>query len=191
MLSLGVVMIKKLLILSLALFSLDLYAASLDQEIQTSLNSVAEAMNNRNLEAVLSTWTKDGEMITLAGGIYNGKDELQKLFSETFANPYKQAKYQLLVNSVRADGASRVIVDGIWKTENAGSANYPTCGIFLYHFKKQSGAWKVELASSSVPRQGHTAEHGRKLSWVKACKEPIQRPHSRGAHSSAPVSRSD
>ena len=50
-----------------------------------------------------------GELITLAGGIYKGRQEIESLFSEAFLAPYKD--------------------------------------------------------------EGHTAEHGRSLSWVRTCKE--------------------
>lgn len=140
-------------------------------EIQNFLTGLANSMNARDVDQVLSAWNEDGEMITLAGGIYKGKQDLKTLFAESFSNPYKNAKYELLVQFVRFKGSDAAVVDGIWKTKNAGPADYPSCGIFLYNLSKKAGKWKIDLSYSSVPRQGHTAEHGRNLSWVKVCKE--------------------
>ncbi len=155
--------------LGIALISSNSFGSSGD-EIRNFFIQTTANLNRQDLAEIAEGWTEKGELVSLAGGIFSGKNEIKGFFQEAFNGPYKQATFENLIQYIRLNGSDRATVDGVWKIKG-GPANYPACGIFVYNLVKEKGAWKIEFANSSVPRQGHTAEHGRTLSWVKACKE--------------------
>jgi uncharacterized protein (TIGR02246 family) len=163
------------LALVLCLFGFNATAWSSDPqefEITQFFIRTADALNSQDLPAIANSWSEQGEAFTLAGGIYKGRAEIEQFFSEAFAGPYKKAKFEFLLQNIRLIGPTQAAVDGVWKIRNAAvPANYPVCGIFLYTLSKKDATWRIDIAYSSVPRPGHTSEHGRTLSWVKACQD--------------------
>ena len=140
------------------------------EEVNQFFANLTDALNAQDLDRVTASWFDDGELFTLAGGIIKGRDNIRQSFIEAFNGPFKNAKYQYLVQYVRFNGKTAT-VDGIWKTQN-GPANYPSCGIFLGNLIKKDGHWKIQLSYSTVPKTGHTSEIGRTLSWTKICSSP-------------------
>jgi uncharacterized protein (TIGR02246 family) len=145
--------------------------ASPTDEVTLFFTDLTHALNSRDLPAIGNSWSERGEAVTLAGGVYKGRKEIQALFGEAFNGPYKEARYEYFVQYVRPDGDHKATVDGVWKISNGGPPGYPACGIFLSTLSKSAGAWRIDVSYSSVPRPGHTADHGRTLSWKKICNE--------------------
>ena len=161
---------KKLLLIACGFFTVTCHASTTD-EVVLFFSNFANTLNSRDVNAIGNAWSEQGETVTLAGGIYRGRKEIRNLFSEGFVGPYKDAKYEYFVQYVRPDGENKVTVDGVWRVSNGSQPNYPSCGIFLSTLSKSEGAWKMDMSYSSVPRSGHTAEHGRVLSWKKICNQ--------------------
>lgn len=141
---------------------------SSENEIRAFFTNLTYSLNHQDVQSIGNAWSEAGEAITLAGGIYKGPQEISNLFAEAFAGPYKNAKYENHIHNIRLYGQLHAVVDGVWTTDN-GPKNYPDCGLFLYILTKRNGTWKIDMASASVPNQGHTAEHGRNMSWIQIC----------------------
>jgi len=156
------------LILAFPLYS---KATTAEKEITGVISSLAKSMNEKNIESVMDAWMDDGEKFTLAGGIYRGKTQLRELYYETFSNPFQNARYDFVIQYIRLNDQDNAVVDGVWKTYEAGPPSYPACGIFLFHLIRSKLGWKLKLSMATVPRLGHTANHGRSLSWIKTCSE--------------------
>jgi uncharacterized protein (TIGR02246 family) len=161
-------MVKKIAI-GLVLVASVSHASSSD-DIRNFFSQTTADLNRQDLDAIAEAWSDKGELLSLAGGMFVGKNEIKNFYREAFMGPYKMASFENLIQYIRFDGAHRATVDGVWKIKN-GPANYPACGIYVYNLVREKGAWKIAFANASVPREGHTAEHGRTLSWVKACRE--------------------
>jgi uncharacterized protein (TIGR02246 family) len=151
-----------------ALFVSSVSFASTEDEIRNFFAQTTAALNLHDLDAIAGAWTEKGELVSLAGGIYAGRGDIRSFFQDAFANSYAHAAFENLLQYVRVSGETRATVDGVWKIKG-GPANYPGCGIFVYNLVKENAGWKIEFANSSVPRPGHSAEHGRMLSWIRAC----------------------
>lgn len=163
----GISIIILFLMIGMRSFAADMAS----QEISQFFDDLVLALNSKQSEVIANSFSVQGELISLAGGIYKGSKEIQSFFDEGFAGPYKNAKFENYIQFVRFIDSSHAVVDGVWKVIGANIPNYPSCGIFLFNLSKQNGQWKADMFYSSVPREGHTSEHGRTVSWTKICKE--------------------
>lgn len=141
------------------------------KEIDLFFEDLTKSMNAKSATLIANAFSTDGEIISLAGGIYKGQSEIRLFFDEGFKGPHQTAQFENYVQYIRFPDSTHAVVDGVWKVNNAIIPNYPSCGIFLINHSKQNDQWKADMFYSSVPREGHTAEHGRILSWKKICKE--------------------
>jgi uncharacterized protein (TIGR02246 family) len=141
-----------------------------ESEIEQFFVTLTKSLNQKNPQAVADLFKEDGELISLAGGIYKGRKEISDLFEESFAGPFQKATYLHFVQYIRFTDANHVVVDGVWKVTDSESTKN-SCGLFIYNLAKQNGVWEIALSYSSQPRQGHTSEQGRTISWVELCKE--------------------
>ncbi len=143
-----------------------------ENEIRHVLSSLARSMNEKDLEAVMNAWSNQGEKFTLEGGIFRGETELRKYHLGLFNNSFRNARYEYIPQAIRMIDSKNAIVDGVWRTFEAGPESYPSCGLFLFHMIKVDLTWKLKLSLPSVPRLGWKSDHGRNLSWVNACSRP-------------------
>jgi uncharacterized protein (TIGR02246 family) len=141
------------------------------REIDQFIEELTQAMNTKDAPLVADSFARKGEVISLAGGIFKGQNQIQQFFAEGFKGPYQNAQFKNYVQYIRFEDATHAVVDGVWKITGANMANHPNCGIFLVTLSKQSAKWKANMFYSSIPRDGHTAEHGRILSWKKVCSQ--------------------
>jgi len=141
-----------------------------EAEINQFFLDLTQSLDQKNPDMVAALFKADGELITLAGGIYKGQNEIKSLFAESFAGPFKDSTYEHFVQFIRFTDSHHAIVDGVWKITNPDLSKN-SCGIFVYNLSKLNGSWKINLSYSSEPRQGHTAEHGRIVSWTEICKK--------------------
>src|SRR5258708_6392673 len=56
-----------------------------DIEIQVLFDSLATNLNRQDLNRLVNLWSYNGEIITLAGGIYHGQNEIRNLFIDNFS----------------------------------------------------------------------------------------------------------
>ncbi len=141
------------------------------KEIYLFFENLTTSMNAKDADFVTNAFSTQGEVISLAGGNFKGQKEIQTFFDEGFKGLYKNAQFENYVQYIRFQDSTHAVVDGVWKIKGTKVPNYPSCGIFLINLSKQQNQWKADIFYSSVPRVGHTAEHGRILSWTKICKE--------------------
>jgi uncharacterized protein (TIGR02246 family) len=154
----------------LFILSVESRAADPDRkDIDLFFDDITKAMNAKSADSVADAFSSQGEVISLAGGIFKGSVEIRSFFEEGFKGPYKTAQFENYIQYVRFQDPDHAVVDGVWKVIGASIPNYPSCGIFLVNLSKQSGRWKSDMFYSAVPEQGHTSEHGRTLSWTKIC----------------------
>jgi len=147
-------------------------AAEREQQksIQLFFADLVQAFNDRDYEAIGSSWTEEGQIFTLAGGIVSGTESIKQFYRNIFLQKeYEDSKLELTLQYVRALGPDVTVVDGVWKITDHSAPDYPSCGIFIANLSRHDPAWKLDTFYSSVPRHGHTREMGRKISWTKIC----------------------
>ena len=142
---------------------------SVEEEITELMQNYVSAINARDYARIGGFWHERGELISLAGGIFRGPREIQGMYEKGLPRAYVGATFHYFVHYVREITSDVAVVDGVWKVTGGGPAGYPACGIFLYTLSYREGRWGIEVAEASVPRRGHTREHGRRSSWTEIC----------------------
>ncbi len=121
------------------------------------------AYNAGNAEAISSLWVKDGDLFSLSGGIFNGRDEIATFFSKALSKNYKGSKFKLSIDQIRRLEENIAVVDGSWKITGEGLPKvYPASGIYTQVLLRSNNKWQIVAARPSVPLGGHSRHHGRK-----------------------------
>lgn len=160
---------KKTLTLSIAItfiLSFNLFAGSAatseNNAIHKLWNDFESAYNSGDAAAIASLWVKDGDLFTLSGGIFKGRDEIAKFFSKSLSVNYKGSKFKLTIDQIRKLQEDVAVVDGIWEVTGQGlPKNYPTKGIYTQVLIRSENKWWIVAARPSIPLKGHTRNHGR------------------------------
>ena len=124
---------------------------------------IADAYNSGDAPALAQFWDKDGDLFSLSGGIFTGREEIRAFFSEALSKSYKGSRFQLTIDKIRMLGDSTAVVDGTWNiTGETLPQGYPSSGMYTQVLVRTKGDWLIVVARPSVPLRGHTRRHGRK-----------------------------
>lgn len=138
---------------------------SIDQDRNEIFNlwkQFEKTYNSGDAKALSDLWLADGDLFSLSGGIFRGKEEIEAFFKESLTSSYKESTFKLKIDSIRNVKADVVVVDGTWQVlGDALPQGYPTQGIYTQVLIKNDGKWKIFSARPSIPLQGHTRNHGR------------------------------
>ena len=96
------------------------------------------AFNNRDAKAVTALWTKDCEYIDETGEVFEGRGEIEALYSDLFASA--GAKMQLVTDAVRTLGDNVILEDGRAIVESA-QAGATSIGRYTAVHMKVEGKW--------------------------------------------------
>ncbi len=133
------------------------------QSIHNLLKEYETAYNEGDAETISLLWASDGDLFSLSGGIFRGRDEVMTFFSKALSRNYKGSKFQMTVDQIRKLEKDIAVVDGRWEVIGKGlPKNYPTFGIFTKVLLRSNNQWRIVAARPSVPLGGHTRDHGRK-----------------------------
>jgi ketosteroid isomerase-like protein len=141
-------------------------------QIAEFMSAMTEAYNSGDHKKISEMYSSDGQMFTLAGGIYrnnetasSGLSELQQFLKDVFDN--FSISSESIVHEIRFVGGDVAIVDTVSKVSQSGQA---TCGISIFTLVKVQQEWKIKTSTPMVPNPGHTKDHGRRISWYDYCK---------------------
>ena len=133
-----------------------------DREIQFLWEQFEKAYDSGDARAIANLWLADGDLFSLSGGIFRGREEIETFFKESLKNSYKGSTFDLKIDSIKKVKADVVVVDGTWQIlGDALPQDYPSQGIYTQVLIKSDGKWKILSARPSVPLRGHTRNHGR------------------------------
>ena len=132
--------------------------------IQKLWKDYATAYNSGDAAALALLWEKDGDLFSLSGGIFTGREEIRTFFSQALSKNYKGSQFHLTIDKVRMLGDNSAVVDGTWSiTGDTLPQKYPSSGIYTQVLVRTKGDWRIVVARPSVPLRGHTRRHGRKI----------------------------
>ncbi len=146
-------------------------ATNSSNQIELLMSELTDAYNTGDHQKISKMYTKDGQMFTLAGGIYrnnvtasSGLTELQQFLKDVFDNV--SISSDSIVHEIRLVGVNVAIVDTVSKVSQNGTI---TCGISIFTLVKVRQDWKIKTSTPIIPNPGHTKDHGRKISWYNYC----------------------
>jgi len=135
-----------------------------ESAIRNLLEAYEAAFNSGDPAALAQLWDKEGDLISLAGGIFRGQEEIAAFFSEALSKNYSGSRFRLGIDFMRFLGNDVAVVDGTWNiTGNALPQGYPSSGIYTQVIVRTDDGWRILAARPGVPLRGHTRQHGRKL----------------------------
>ena len=142
----------RVLLASLALLSLFTTAvlAADDQGIKDRIDEFQNAWNKHDAKAMAAVFTDDGSLVNPFGVTANGREEVQKVFTEEQAHPFKESTYatsDVKVQMITADVAtvdSTGNISGIKGRDGATLPDFPHH--VTYTFVKKDGQWMCSAA---------------------------------------------
>jgi uncharacterized protein (TIGR02246 family) len=135
---------------------------SLDAIVASGI-ALATAFNQRDVKAVAALWTKDCEYIDESGQLYDGRDAIESLYTDLFAN--SDAKMQLITDAVRSLSDSVILEDGraIVESTQAGSASISR---FTAVHLKIDGKWLLASVRELGSDESAASTHLEDLEWL-------------------------
>ncbi len=132
------------------------------EKIQSLWKQFEQIYNNADGKLLANLWLENGDLFSLSGGVFRGKEEIEGFFVKAFSKNYKGSTFKMNINSIRNIKPDVAVVDGSWEVIGESlPKGYPTRGIYTQVLIKQNNEWKILLARPSVPLQGHTRNYGR------------------------------
>ncbi len=120
--------------------------------IRRLFDQYVAAFNKKDAKAVAQIWAEDGEYTSLTGRSAKGRSELEGLFRDLLAGPYKDARIQLVTQSVRFLAPDAALSNATWELSGArgpdGGEKPAIRTVSLSVTTKRSGQW---LLVSSLP----------------------------------------
>ncbi len=151
--------------LSLGISSFSVAQPTSDEvSIQKLWKDYETAYNSGDAAALALLWDKDGDLFSLSGGIFTGREEIRAFFSQALSKNYKGSQFHLSIDKVRMLGDNAAVVDGTWGiTGDTLPQGYPSSGIYTQVLVRTERDWRIVVARPSVPLRGHTRRHGREI----------------------------
>jgi uncharacterized protein (TIGR02246 family) len=138
-------------------------AAAQRQEILALLTRVQTAFANADAKGLAACWTQGGEFIGPKGASAEGREGIEKLFQEGFAN-HKQVKLLLHVQRFRLVNDSLALVDAMTEVNPPMATGGTPLTAFV--IVKQDGRWLIESARETAAHLPQQSSHLKDLQWL-------------------------
>ncbi len=118
------------------------------------LEQYAAAFNKKDAKALAQIWAEDGEYTSLSGRAAKGRSEIESLFRDILSGPYKDARIQLVAQSVRLLAPDVAMGKATWETSGVlapdGKERPTMKTVSLSVAAKRGGQWLVVSALPMV-----------------------------------------
>ena len=153
-----------LYVMTAAATAQDTTSAAVQREpILALLTRVETAFSNADAKGLAACWTPTGEFIGPAGASAEGRENIEKLFQDAFAD-HKQAKLMLHPQRFRVVNDSLALVDAIAEVKPpAATGGTPMTSFVVV---KKDGQWLIESAHETMAHLPPQANHLKDLQWL-------------------------
>ena len=121
-------------------------AADVDAGITKCMDEFDAAWGKHDAKEMASHWLPDGDLINPFGRVANGREEIEKLFTDEHASVFKASTMEIKVLSSRTLADGLVLVDAEANAKNAMVEEGKSVDM-SYHlvnvFKKTDDGWKI------------------------------------------------
>jgi uncharacterized protein (TIGR02246 family) len=107
------------------------------------MQSFVEAFEKGDAKAVAAHWTPEGEYIDDDGTKYQGREELEKAYTDFFAKN-KKLKLAIEKQSLRFLSGNTAVEEGYLKMKRAKSADFVNTKFSALHVKEE-GKWQIAI----------------------------------------------
>jgi uncharacterized protein (TIGR02246 family) len=114
-----------------------------EEAIRKATDDLGAALSKGDAKQLANLWTEEGEYIAEKGMSIQGREALEKAYTEYFAKDPK-AKVDLSIDSVRFVSRDSAIVEGHARSQK-GDAKLPTSSRFSMLRVREGGAWPIAL----------------------------------------------
>lgn len=111
--------------------------------IKKAMKSFIEAFEKGDAKAVAAHWTSEGEYVADDGTKYQGRKELEKVYTEYFVKN-KNLKVAIDMESVRFPSANTAVEEGTLKLRKAKSGDFVASKYSVLHVK-EDGKWLMAI----------------------------------------------
>jgi uncharacterized protein (TIGR02246 family) len=133
------------------------------QEIVNLLKQVETDFANADARALAACWTPTGEFIGPGGASADGRQAIEKLFQQAFAD-HKQAKLMLHVQRFRLVNDGLALVDAVAEMKPAMATGGTPLTSFV--IVKRDGRWMIESAREVTVHMPAQTNHLKELQWM-------------------------
>jgi uncharacterized protein (TIGR02246 family) len=127
------------------------------------LKQVETAFANSDAHALAACWTPTGEFIGPGGASADGREAIEKLFREAFAD-HKPAKLLLHVQRFRLVNDGLALVDAVSEMKPAVATGGTPLASFV--IVKRDGRWMIESAREVTTHMPQQTNHLKELQWL-------------------------
>jgi uncharacterized protein (TIGR02246 family) len=131
--------------------------------LQKSAEAFVEAFHKGDAKAVAAFWTPEGDYTDLRGRHFKGRDTIEKVFSELFAEN-KGLKLRINIESLRFPLPNVAVEDGV--TEVAPEHGPPSRARYTIMHVKQDGQWLIDNVREAMYIPPTNYEQLRNLEWA-------------------------
>ena len=118
--------------------------------IEQCIQNFVAAWNRHDTAAMAQSWAEDGDLINPFGRVAKGRDQVQQLFRDEHAGPFKTCSHQMKIGEVRMLGSDTAIADGDCTLTGArgpdGKEMRPFTPHVFFVMRKNEGQWQIIAA---------------------------------------------
>ena len=130
--------------------------------IRKAVESYVAAFNQGDARSVAASWREDGELVTPAGEVFQGREAIQGGF-ETYFAENQGVQLEVEVASIRLEKPDRAIEEGTARVVRPGEPAIET--VYTATHVKQDGQWKMQSIREASPPPSHY-EQLKELEWL-------------------------
>jgi uncharacterized protein (TIGR02246 family) len=131
--------------------------------LQKNAEAFVEAFHKGDAKTLAALWTADGDYTDQRGRRIKGRDAIEKLFSELFAEN-KGLKLRINIESVRFPVANVAVEDGT--TEVSPQHGPPSRARYTIMHVKRDGQWLIDNVRDAIYVPATNYEFLRGLEWI-------------------------
>ncbi len=138
---------------------------SLDRRAATgAMSAITERWKNADADGIAGLFTDDGDVVTLAGGILEGRPAVRDFFAQSLSsNP--ESRFETVVDRARRLSGDSLLVDGRWRIVRQNEPAGSTGGVFTAVLVRRGDPWRFAALRTGAIRGGHTRAIGREAEF--------------------------
>jgi uncharacterized protein (TIGR02246 family) len=134
------------------------------QAVLAVLTRLETGFNEGDAKGLAACWTENGEFVGPDGARADGRESVEKLFTEAFAARKETHKLQIHVSHLRLVNEGLALVEAIAEVKPAMASGGAALSDFV--LVKQNGRWLIESAHESIAHLPPQTNHLKEIEWL-------------------------
>ena len=125
-----------------------------ERAIQKQVDAFVAAWNRHDTRSMANVYSEDADLINPRGRIAKSRTEIEQLFRDEHAGPFKQSQFSATPQSTRLLGPDLAVITEAFEVsgaiDDAGSRT-TLRGHFTNVMKKHGDTWQVLVCRAAIP----------------------------------------